>query len=298
MSVHFAATAFRPQWAVLMLALLCGLSGPAWADKTEETAAAAQEVQAAAQTPASEAASTSTDASDDAADTAQADATPPAAPSEEDIKAAIQQRFLARFSGLSVGDVASTPFAGVYEIPVQGELLYTDASGRYVLQGSMIDLDTRTDLTAERMAKLTAVDFDKLPLASAIKQVRGNGEHKIVIFEDPNCGYCKQFHRTLENFDNITIYSVMFPILAPDSRQKSEHIMCAKDPVAALRGWMLEGKVPPKANCDTDIDGLLAFGKQHNVRGTPAVFFEDGTRVGGAMNAEQLTQRLAAIKKP
>lgn len=213
------------------------------------------------------------------------------------ISTTIKQSFGKRFPGLAIGEVAETPFSGVYEIPVQGELFYVDATGRYVLQGSLIDLETRTDLTAERMAKLTAVPFEELPLESAVKQVRGTGERKIAIFEDPNCGYCKQFHRTLERFDDITIYSVMFPILAPDSREKAENIMCAKDSVATLRAWMLDGKTPPKATCDTNIDELLAFGKQHNVRGTPAVFFEDGSRVGGAMTFDQLTRRLADLKK-
>lgn len=213
-------------------------------------------------------------------------------------QAAIKESFGKRFPDMTVVEVTPTPFQGVYEIPLQGELYYVDATGRYMLRGTLIDLETRTDLTAERMAKLTAVPFDKLPLETAVKQVRGTGEHKIVIFEDPNCGYCKQFHRTLEGFDDITIYSVMFPILAPDSRDKAEHIMCASDPAATLRAWMLDGKTPPKANCDTNIDELLAFGKQHSVRGTPAVFFEDGSRVSGAMSAEQLTRRLAAVKQP
>ena len=217
---------------------------------------------------------------------------------EERAKDAIRQSFDARFPGLELGEIEQTPFKGVYEVPVQGELFYVDATGRYMLRGTMIDMETRTDVTAERMVKLSAVPFDQLPLASAVKQVRGTGERKLLIFEDPNCGYCKQLHRTLEGLDDVTIYSVMFPILAPDSRQKAEHIMCADDAVATLRAWMLEGKTPPPASCETNIDELLRFGQQHKVRGTPAIFFEDGSRVSGAMDLEQLTRRLADMKKP
>jgi len=215
---------------------------------------------------------------------------------EATIKAALKQRFTTRFPDYSIGSISATPLAGIYEISVQGELLYADASGRYLFQGALIDLDTRTDLTAQRMEQLNRIDFNALPLHAAITQVRGNGQRKIAIFEDPNCGYCKQFHRTLEGFDDITIHSLMYPVLAPDSRAKSEAILCAPDAVAALRGWMLQARLPAPANpqtCTTHIDTVLAFGSQQNLRGTPAIFFEDGSHVAGALNAEQLKLRLA-----
>jgi len=215
---------------------------------------------------------------------------------EATIKATLKQRFATRFPDYTIGQINTTPLPGIYEVSVQGELLYADASGRYLFQGALIDLDTRTDLTAQRMEKLNQVDFNALPLHAAITQIRGNGQRKIVIFEDPNCGYCKQFHHTLEGFDDITIHSLMYPILAPDSRAKSEAILCAPDAVAALRGWMLQARLPVPANpqtCTTHIDTILAFGKQQNLRGTPAIFFEDGSHVAGALNAEQLRLRLA-----
>ena len=316
MPVRLSLPHFRParhtiSKSALALAACWGLMGTAsWADTpASQPAAQAESATPAAGASGASAADSGNAAVADAAVSGAAEqpagAVAPAVDtaaaeraSLEAIKANIKQSFDKRFPGLAVGEAVETPFTGVYEIPVQGELFYVDATGRYVLQGSLIDLETRTDLTAERMARLTAIPFENLPLASAVKQVRGTGERKIAIFEDPNCGYCKQFHRTLERFDDITIYSVMFPILAPDSREKAEHIMCAKDSVATLRAWMLDGKLPPKATCETNIDELLAFGKQHNVRGTPAVFFEDGTRVGGAMNFDQLTRRLADMKKP
>ncbi len=289
---------FRPAQAALALAACWGLMAPAaWADTPAPAEAAAQ---APAEQPAEAASPAVASQPEEAVVSAPTAAELAAAEKAkvEQAKATIKQSFAQRFPGVTLGEVEQTPLAGVYEIPVQGELYYVDGSGRYMLQGSLIDLETRTDLTAERVAKLTAVDFEKLPLATAVKQVRGTGERKIAIFEDPNCGYCKQFHRTLERFDDITIYSVMFPILAPDSREKATNIMCADDSVAALRSWMLDGKTPAKATCETNIDELLAFGKQHNVRGTPAVFFEDGSRVGGAMTFEQLTRRLEGVKKP
>ena len=285
-AVSKTAMALATCWGLMMGSVV-------WADTTAQPAEAAQAEGTAAAASSAEETATAQDAVTPAVDPQAA-----ARAAHEAAKAEIQKSFGKRFPGLAVGDPTETPIPGMYEVPVQGELFYVDASGRYVLQGSLIDLETRTDLTAERMAKLTAIPFEDLPLASAVTQVRGTGERKIAIFEDPNCGYCKRFHQTLERFDDITIYSVMFPILAPDSREKAENIMCAEDSAATLRAWMLNGKLPPKATCETNIDELVAFGKQHNIRGTPAIFFEDGTRVGGAMNFDQLTRRLAEVKKP
>src|SRR3546814_996633 len=72
------------------------------------------------------------------------------------------------------------------------------------------------------------VAFSSLPLDLAIKQVKGDGSRKIAVFEDPNCGYCKRLHQALQNVDNITVYTLLFPILSPDSTVKARNIWCAR----------------------------------------------------------------------
>jgi len=209
---------------------------------------------------------------------------------------AVKKAFEARFPGIEVTQVRGTPLTGLYEIQVGMDLMYADADARYVLQGSLIDAKERVDLTAQRLAKLSEVKFDSLPFDLAIKQVKGKGERKIVVFEDPNCAYCKRLHQTLQKVDNITVYTLLFPILTPDSTVKARNIWCAKDKAAVWRDWMLDAKTPPEAQCDTPIDQLLALGHKLAVQGTPTIFFEDGTRVGGAMPLDDFNQKLASVK--
>lgn len=206
----------------------------------------------------------------------------------------VRQKFDERFPGLPVTEVSSTPFNGLFEIRIGTDLLYTDAEVNYVLQGALIDAKSRRDLTAQRITELSRVDFAALPLENAIKQVKGDGSRQVAVFEDPNCGYCKQLHRTLENIDNVTVYTFLFPILSQDSLTRSRNIWCAEDRATVWKQWMVGDKQPAVAECDTPIESNLALGRDLMVTGTPAMFFVDGSRVNGAIPAEALEQKLTA----
>lgn len=208
-----------------------------------------------------------------------------------------KKRFETEFEGIEVDEVSPTPFPGILELRLGNDVLYTNEKVDFVLQGSLVDVQTRTDLTAQRVEELNRVDFANLPLDKAIKMVKGDGKQQIAIFEDPNCIYCKRLHQSLENIDNITVYSFLFPILTPDSRVKSEHVWCADDRAAAWSAWMKDGTKPAEKTCDTPIDELLAFGMKLGVQGTPAIFFADGSRANGWLPEDKLKERLAEAEK-
>ena len=92
--------------------------------------------------------------------------------------------------------------------------------------------------------------------------MRGDGKRKLAVFEDPNCGYCKRFERDMQNVDNVTVYLFLYPILSPDSAEKSRNIWCAKDRTAAWEDYMVRDRIPAAATCDTSaLQRNLAFGK-------------------------------------
>jgi thiol:disulfide interchange protein DsbC len=208
----------------------------------------------------------------------------------------VRKMFMERFPGVQVEAVKHTPFPNVFEVQIGMDLLYTDGQVNYVMQGSLIDAQTRRDLTAENLEKLSQVAFSSLPLEHAVKQVKGDGSRKIAIFEDPNCGFCKQLHKTLKDVDNTTIYTFLFPILSPDSEVKARNVWCAKDQAATWRAWMLDGKVPAEAKCDTPVESVKALGRKLMVRGTPAIIFADGSRVNGALPLAELKKKLDSVK--
>ncbi len=197
-----------------------------------------------------------------------------------------------------IEEISKTPMPGVFEIRVQGnEIFYADAKGDFLIQGALIDTKQKRNLTEERTEKLSAVPFDSLPLKFAITQVRGNGKRKLVVFSDPNCGYCKRFERDLQKIDNVTLYHLMYPVLGEDSRLKSRNIACAKDRAKTWNDWMLQGITPPTVSCDNhNIDAIVEFGRKNRINGTPTMFVADGTRVPGAIDAAQIEVLLNAVK--
>ncbi|MDD3353091.1 DsbC family protein [Zoogloea sp.] len=200
----------------------------------------------------------------------------------------------------AVESVKKTPYGGLYEVVLKsGELLYTDDKVGFIIDGSLIDAKSRKNVTQARMAQLMKIDFATLPLEQAIKQVRGNGKRIIASFEDPNCGYCKRLAKDLLNLKDTTIYTFLYPILSPDSTEKSKNIWCAKDKAAAWNDWMTAGKIPPAAaaSCDTSaVDKNVALGQKLKVSGTPTIFTADGNRLPGAVPLAQLEQAMNQVK--
>ena len=193
-----------------------------------------------------------------------------------------------------IDEIQATAMPGLYEVRIGTDLFYTDAKGNYLIQGELFDTKARRNLTEDRITKLTAVDFAALPLKDAVTIVRGDGKRKLAVFEDPNCGYCKRFERDLQNVDNVTIYLFLYPILSPDSVEKSRNIWCAKDRVAAWQDYMVRDKTPAPAACDTSaLQRNLAFGKKYKITGTPTLIFTNGARVPGAIGAQDVEKRLA-----
>ncbi|MFZ6723554.1 DsbC family protein [Undibacterium sp. Ji49W] len=202
--------------------------------------------------------------------------------------------------GVKVDSVTKTPYAGMYEVRIGSDILYTDEKAQYLFVGNVLDSKSGTNYTKQRTDDLSKIKFSDLPLESALKMVKGDGKRVIAVFEDPNCGYCKQFRKTLAGMDNITVYTFMYNILADDSKVKSKNIWCSADRNKAWDEWMLHGKAAPEAaaNCNTPHEKIYALGQKLRVTGTPSVFFADGTRVPGAMDAKGLEARLAAAAAP
>ena len=110
-------------------------------------------------------------------------------------EAVIRKNLAERYPNLpKIDEISKTPMPGLYEVSINhSDIMYSDAAGNFLLQGTMIDTKARVDLTEQRVEKLTAVAFRDLPFKDAFTIVRGNGKRQMAVFEDPNCGYCKKF---------------------------------------------------------------------------------------------------------
>lgn len=216
-------------------------------------------------------------------------------------EAAIRKNLTERLPNLpAIDEVSKSPIPGIFEVRVGGtDVFYTDAEGNYLIQGNVIDTKLKRNLTEERIAKLTEIDFASLPLKDAFTIVRGNGKRKVAVFEDPNCGYCKRFEADMQNVNNVTFYMFLYPILGPASTERSKNIWCAKDKAKSWNDWMVKNTDVPAAPAACDVTALnrnVEFGKKHKITGTPTLIFADGNRVPGAIPAAQVEKFLAEVK--
>ena len=199
-----------------------------------------------------------------------------------------------------IDSVRKVPYSGLYEVVVGNEIVYTDDKASFILMGQLVDLKSKENVTEVRLRQLHRVDFATLPFDNAVKIVRGNGSRKIAMFADPNCGYCKRFERDLLGVNDITVYVFLYPILSPDSADKSRSVWCSADRGKAWIDMMVNNVAPTADNkcAAAPIDKVLAFGQSKRIQGTPTIFFENGERVPGAMSISDFEKKLAEAKAP
>lgn len=216
------------------------------------------------------------------------------AQADQQIKAEIQKKLGAN---AKVRSVTPAPVSGLYEVLVGNDIFYTDSSGKYLIQGEIIELATGKNITEQRQADLNRIKWTDLNQANAFKTVRGNGTRQLAVFSDPNCGYCKRLEKSLQQLDNVTIYTYLIPILSADSVQKSKQIWCSTEPNKSYIDWMVNGiALSGKTDCSNPLDKNLTYAKTYGITGTPTLFFTDGSRFPGAVQIADIEKKFASLK--
>lgn len=206
----------------------------------------------------------------------------------------IRQSLQSKFPNIGkIEHIKKTPYGGLYEVVIGEQLIYADEKGQYLFDGSVIDAQTRRNLTEERRQQLFAIDFNALPLNLAVKKVKGNGKRKMAYFTDPNCGYCKRLEKELSKVTDVTLYLFLYPIFQ-GSDEIVRNVHCAKDPAKAWDNLMLNGQKPPTAKCKVPTEQVIALGKKMRVNGTPNLIFGNGAQSPGYLPAEEIERRLNA----
>lgn len=207
--------------------------------------------------------------------------------------------------GPPIDEITKTPIAGLYELRIDKEIVYSDEQGNYLIfpsreqtDGHLLDVRTKTDLTEQRLTRMMAQDVPKLPYGDALMIKQGNGARRMIVFEDPNCHFCKDAERNFAALKDVTIYTFLIPILGDDSVAKSRQIWCSKDNARVWRTWMLQGTMPPRPMGACDLSALtrnLDLAARYHLNYTPAIIFDDGSRFAGNADVEALSKRLDAV---
>ena len=221
-------------------------------------------------------------------------------------EATIRSGIAKKFPKANVESVTKTSHLGLYEVVVDGQVIYTDENFNYLIDGNIIDTRSMTNVTAARQKELEEVKlrklafpFEQLPFEMAFKKVKGDGSRKIAVFSDPDCPYCKRLEKSFTNLDNVTIHVFLYPLkeLHPKATDIARAIWCSPDRVKTWDDYMLKGVAPKAAGtCDNPVDKVVEFGQSKRITGTPTLFFADGKRVAGAIPIEQIEDILAKVQ--
>ena len=212
-------------------------------------------------------------------------------------EAKIRQILEGKFPKMKVESVTKAPFAGLYEVVLDGEIVYTDDKVEYFFGGNLYDIRKLPprNLTQESanqiIVKVLAASQD-----IAIKRVKGDGSRTLYTFEDPNCGFCQKLSQELTKVDNVTVYTFLTPILSQDSIEKSRAVWGAGDRAKAWDDLMLRATLPDSGEtCNAPIERSLALMKRFGVRGTPAIYLQTGQHIGGFIPADQIERALNSV---
>lgn len=218
----------------------------------------------------------------------------------EQIRAAIKRHSAGKVDATSV---TPSPIPGLFEVIADGDVFYTDATGRYsIIDGRLVDSVKRVDLTQATLDRISQIDFKTLPQGIALKTVRGNGRRQLAVFEDPACPVCRNLHQQLSELQDVTIYTYTLPIIEPSSIPAAVATWCAPAAKRAER-WAayMNGETPPdriEPGCEAaknTVKKILTFGEKYRIRNTPTLVVGNGRRIVGGAPLQDIVAALDAV---
>ena len=213
---------------------------------------------------------------------------------------ALRERIAESLPGLVPTSVAETPVAGLFELVVDGQIYYVNESADYLLDGSLIELQTRTNITEGRLGGIQSSLIEEMGEEDMlIYEPDKPSERSITVFTDISCGYCRRLHEDIDDLldEGVRVRYLLFPRagLGSQGHKDLESVWCAEDPLAAMTAAKAGARIEP-ATCENPIDSHVALAERVGLRGTPLIFLDTGERVPGYREPAVLASMVKAAK--
>ena len=201
--------------------------------------------------------------------------------------------------GLTVKDIKPSPIPGLKELITDKGVMYANETGQFLIQGTLIDLDNRVNLTEQALSGVrkdgVAEYSDSMIVYKAPEE-----KHQITVFTDITCGYCRKLHREIEDYldAGITVRYLAFPRGGMRSEGYNDlmNVWCASDKLKAMTDAKAGEKVAKTENCSAPVGEHYQLGQSFGINGTPAIILEDGTLIPGYQPAAALKAQLETVQ--
>jgi thiol:disulfide interchange protein DsbC len=197
--------------------------------------------------------------------------------------------------------VSETPITGVLQVQINSDIVYVTSDAKYLLQGQIMDIDSRSNLTDQAKSGIRLGLLEGLNEDEQITFAPQEPAHSILVFTDIDCGYCRKLHNEMEEYNEqgIAIHYMAFPRAGVGSASFDKYVSvwCADDQKSALTLAKNGGDPEPK-KCPNPIAEQYDLGREVGVTGTPALVTTDGTLIPGYMPPAQLRARLDSLQEP
>lgn len=197
--------------------------------------------------------------------------------------------------GLEPDTVRRSPVPELFEITFGPRIVYITSDGRYLVQGKLVDLETRTEITDERLSQLKQEALESIGADQMISYSPDKPKHTVSIFTDIDCGFCRRLHAEMAQYNKqgIAVRYLFYPRagIGSDSYKKAVSVWCADDRQAAMDSAKAGNAVPEKS-CENPVEAHYELGQEMRVQGTPAIVLADGEVVPGYVPADKLRRAL------
>ena len=195
--------------------------------------------------------------------------------------------------------VSETPIAGILQVQLNSDIVYVTEDGQYLLQGQIMDIDTRTNITDQAKSGIRIGLLAELNRDEQISFAPEVPKYDLLVFTDIDCGYCQKLHKQMAEYneEGIAIHYMAFPRagIGSASYDKFVSVWCADDQQAALT-LAKNGDEPEPLKCPNPIADQYEIGREVGVTGTPALVTTDGTLIPGYMPPAQLREKLESMQ--
>ncbi len=212
----------------------------------------------------------------------------------------VREAILSLVPNATIDTIAESTLPGFYEVGLGGQLVYVSADGRFLIQGGVFDIVNKVDLTEQKRSGVRKTALDQLPSENRIVFAPSEVKHRLTVFTDIDCGYCRRMHQEMADYNarGIAIEYLFFPRagVGSESFQKAVNVWCATDKNDAMTRAKA-GQELERRTCDNSVLDDFQLGQQIGINGTPALITENGDLLPGYMPADALLQRLDGLKQ-